>query len=584
MQYHRHDKAALPWRMNTSTLRFTTAASGNFGTEIASAHVGPWAPDLQTETAAEDESAPKRLAALANSLKVDLIDCSTGKPWKAVTRFKDVVRCARFRPKDGRLLAASDDTGLVQVFDVSTRGVLRRLKGHTQSVRCCAFAPTGTHVVSGGDDSTLRLWDFSQGKSIREVAAHGDFIRALAEVPGSGTSSEEAEADLGVGVWATGGYDGVVKLWDFRAPKPVGQIQIGCPVESTFALHKSSILAVGSGTGVRFWDTRSTATEFRPPLEPHMRTVTHAGCIPASKGTSIIVTTSLDQTAKFHSISTRTNCDKAEHLGTVNLSRAVSAAAAYASAPGDRHSVESHPLISRVGGLVVGCANGEWTIRVRSVGPPTPPTHDEPTGSRKRKAAAPAAPPALPPLKRATTRSTFTDNLMKSFQYWPALMKSLESGAAVFAGMIDELQQRERTEATRCSGQLVEGRSDRLFDWEALEGRYAIQRCGPMREVPSQGWEASCRFGRHGARTGFRCILPLLQGIHRFMGRDPKTTRSMVELTIAVIDANSEALHLGINEPVTIGLKKILHKISTELLHSTLLHEICGAIDMVRAI
>lgn len=55
----------------------------------------------------------------------------TGKVVKNVTRFKDMARGAEFR-KDGKLLVAGGDEGLVQVFDVGSRAVLRTMKGHNQ--------------------------------------------------------------------------------------------------------------------------------------------------------------------------------------------------------------------------------------------------------------------------------------------------------------------------------------------------------------------------------------------------------------------------------------------------------------------
>jgi U3 small nucleolar RNA-associated protein 15 len=55
----------------------------------------------------------------------------TGKVVKTITRFKDTARCGEFR-KDGKLVVAGDEEGNVQVFDVSSRAVLRTMKEHNQ--------------------------------------------------------------------------------------------------------------------------------------------------------------------------------------------------------------------------------------------------------------------------------------------------------------------------------------------------------------------------------------------------------------------------------------------------------------------
>jgi U3 small nucleolar RNA-associated protein 15 len=54
----------------------------------------------------------------------------TGKVVKTITRFKDTARGAEFR-KDGKLVVAGGDDGLVQVFDVNSRAILRTMKEHT---------------------------------------------------------------------------------------------------------------------------------------------------------------------------------------------------------------------------------------------------------------------------------------------------------------------------------------------------------------------------------------------------------------------------------------------------------------------
>jgi U3 small nucleolar RNA-associated protein 15 len=58
----------------------------------------------------------------------------TGKVVKTISRFKDTARGAEFR-KDGKLVVAGGDEGIVQVFDVSSRAVLRTMAEHNQSVK-----------------------------------------------------------------------------------------------------------------------------------------------------------------------------------------------------------------------------------------------------------------------------------------------------------------------------------------------------------------------------------------------------------------------------------------------------------------
>jgi U3 small nucleolar RNA-associated protein 15 len=66
-------------------------------------------------------------------LQVVVYDGVTCEPKKNILRFTDVAYSGSFR-SDGQLLAAGGETGIVQVFDVGSRKVLRQLKGHTGCV------------------------------------------------------------------------------------------------------------------------------------------------------------------------------------------------------------------------------------------------------------------------------------------------------------------------------------------------------------------------------------------------------------------------------------------------------------------
>lgn len=69
--------------------------------------------------------------AVSSSTRVLIYAPKTGKVVKTITRFKDTARGGEFR-KDGKLIVAGSEEGLVQVFDVGSRAVLRTMKGHDQ--------------------------------------------------------------------------------------------------------------------------------------------------------------------------------------------------------------------------------------------------------------------------------------------------------------------------------------------------------------------------------------------------------------------------------------------------------------------
>lgn len=68
---------------------------------------------------------------MTSSTRVLIYAPKTGKVVKTITRFKDTARSGEFR-KDGKLVVAGGDDGVVQVFDVNSRAILRTMKEHNQ--------------------------------------------------------------------------------------------------------------------------------------------------------------------------------------------------------------------------------------------------------------------------------------------------------------------------------------------------------------------------------------------------------------------------------------------------------------------
>lgn len=72
---------------------------------------------------------PYEMAA-ASDMSVSLINSTVGEVRRTIGRFKDTAHSPDFKP-DGRLLVAGSDNGIVQLFQLSSRSILRQFKGHT---------------------------------------------------------------------------------------------------------------------------------------------------------------------------------------------------------------------------------------------------------------------------------------------------------------------------------------------------------------------------------------------------------------------------------------------------------------------
>jgi len=128
-----------------------------------------------------------------------LYDYYTQRVKKQFTRFASTAYSGTFR-RDGRMVGAGSDTGVVQLFAVDqSRDILRQLR-HSQKgkpVQSCQFMGGGdnTHFVTCGDDALVKYWDITLGDLIATFTAHSDYCRS------SSCSASDAN------VFLTGGYD-----------------------------------------------------------------------------------------------------------------------------------------------------------------------------------------------------------------------------------------------------------------------------------------------------------------------------------------------------------------------------------------
>ena len=225
----------------------------------------------------------KFLAAVKGYATVHLWDVATGKEVRSYG-----ARCVAFAP-NGRLLACGggdEKGGIVRLYELPSGKEVHALRGHLTTVAAVTFAPDGATLISIGAVSVglmtgregqaetryTRVWDVATGKEKytfpsgpaaqalsltpdgRTVIRWGNTItlweRATgakrAELPGHLTAALSPDGRT----LATGGTDGVIRLWDFPAGKERGRFvgHRGWVMVLAFAPDGKTLLSGGIDT------------------------------------------------------------------------------------------------------------------------------------------------------------------------------------------------------------------------------------------------------------------------------------------------------------------------------------------------
>ncbi|KAJ3510074.1 hypothetical protein NLJ89_g4879 [Agrocybe chaxingu] len=237
-------------------------------------------------------SKPHRYATTA-ATRVQIYAPRTQKLTKTISRFKDVARSGYIRD-DGKLVVAGDDSGLIQVFDINSRAILRTLDSHKQPVHITKFSSLSpTHILSCSDDTTVKLWDVPSQTAISTFIDHTDYVR-------SGQVST-----VNPNVILTGSYDSTMRLFDARS----GQCEMlmggrsradNFPVEQVLMFPSGTAAISTAGPILRVWDIIAGGRCTRA-LSNHQKTVT---TLSLNAQGNRLLTGSLDHMVKVYDVST----------------------------------------------------------------------------------------------------------------------------------------------------------------------------------------------------------------------------------------------------------------------------------------
>ncbi|KAK4373992.1 hypothetical protein RND71_004669 [Anisodus tanguticus] len=91
-------------------------------------------------------------------------------------------RQVRFQPQLGDLLASSTENN-INIFDVKTNSIQKKLQGHIKDVRSICWDMSGNYLASACED-IARIWPVSDGKCIYELFSSGNKFQSCTFRPG----------------------------------------------------------------------------------------------------------------------------------------------------------------------------------------------------------------------------------------------------------------------------------------------------------------------------------------------------------------------------------------------------------------
>lgn len=97
-------------------------------------------------------------------------------------------------------------------------------------------------ICSFSDDKTVKIWDIPTETNLVTYTGHTDYVRAGATCL--------AVPDIIL----SGGYDGIIKMYDCRIENKVFSVNHGSPIESLLFLPSGGIFLSAGGTEIKIWD------------------------------------------------------------------------------------------------------------------------------------------------------------------------------------------------------------------------------------------------------------------------------------------------------------------------------------------
>jgi hypothetical protein len=191
----------------------------------------------------------KWVAAMASDGRIMAWDLAADRPPVTMDGRSSAAGPLAFAPESTQLVSGGTD-GSVRVWRVGQARQERALDIHSKPVSALAFAAAGALLLSADETGSVKVTDTRAWKTAQRIDAHGGPVQAVAAGAGE--------------TFATGGPDGIVKLWNARSGQEMGKLEgVRAPVQSLAFGRDGKRLAVGTADGaIVLWGLSGGAPPF----------------------------------------------------------------------------------------------------------------------------------------------------------------------------------------------------------------------------------------------------------------------------------------------------------------------------------